>query len=229
MIYNSLRDANDLEHTLMSICPQWHAALQTHLFWNQAVACIDPSDAMQAQTQTKLGGSGGGARMPTPWLHFRSITRSSCIVCRLNAPNTTLGLGTAKRLLRTPYLHAIALCREHDKHHNSFCGMCLRAVPPVLHGHAALQHQLAVNAIALAPNDDPNTFPSAVATTCRACRMEYLSKASASHSSPSPPSSPYHPSDPHPTTKPTEDQLALQSPDWEVRAVVEAFLDLGEG
>ncbi|KAF5374704.1 hypothetical protein D9615_008967 [Tricholomella constricta] len=225
MLYVALRDANDLEHHLMSICPQWHAAIQHHLFWQQAIALIDPGDVLAHHAvihpkNAALNSSSAPAQ-PTklsPYRHFRNITNCSCLVCRLNSPATTIGLTTAKRYLHTPYLRTIALCREHDRRPAAFCGLCLRAAPVFENNLIAAGPQAAAvavaqqNLIGVMDNDDKDTFP-AVEATCRTCRLEWLWKRAGEH----------------PKDRDAIGGGKLLSDDWETRNVVDSFLDLSEG
>ncbi|KAG6829015.1 hypothetical protein H0H92_005922 [Tricholoma furcatifolium] len=222
MVYAALRDANDLERHMMSICPQWHLALQHHLFWNQAVALIDPTDALGhhqylVPKNVSLNSSAGAAQ-PTKisaFHHFRNITRVSCFVCRINAPNSTVGLATAKRYHRHGYLQTIALCREHDRRPTSYCGLCLRTAPiydPSLVGQQAATAAQMEHAIAVVENDDKDSFPY-VEATCRACRTEWLWKRA------------------HETSGDREaiGGRRFEAADWETRSVIDSFLDLAEG
>ncbi|KAG5725275.1 hypothetical protein E4T56_gene12671 [Termitomyces sp. T112] len=222
MVYTALRDANELERHMMSICPQWHAALQHHFFWNQAIALIDPTDALGhhqyiAPRNGSLNSSVINAQ-PTrisPFHHFRNISRASCFVCRVNVPNSTTGLANAKRLSRNHFLHTIALCREHDRHPTSYCGMCLRAAPfydAALLGAqetAAAQQEHIVGVI---DNDDKESFPN-VEATCRSCRIEWLWKRAGET----------------PGDREAIGGHRFDSSDWETRNVVDSFIDLAEG
>ncbi|KAG6907983.1 hypothetical protein DXG01_006639 [Tephrocybe rancida] len=222
MVYTALRDANELERHMMSICPQWHAALQHHLFWNQAIALIDPTDALghhQIITPKNVSlNSSAAAALPTrisPFYHFRNITRVSCFVCRVNAPNSTMGLANAKRFNRNPYLHTIAVCRDHDRRPASYCGMCLQAAPVYdaalvgAQAAAAAQHEHTVGVV---DNDDKETFPN-VEATCRSCRTEWLWKRASET----------------PGDREAIGGHRFDASDWETRNVVESFLDLAEG
>ncbi|KAG6897940.1 hypothetical protein C0992_008688 [Termitomyces sp. T32_za158] len=222
MVYTALRDANELERHMMAICPQWHLALQYHLFWNQAIALIDPTDALGhhqfiAPRNASLNSSVTNAQ-PTrisPFLHFRNITRVSCFVCRVNAPNSTVGLANAKRLSRNNFLRTISLCREHDRRPTSYCGMCLRAAPVydvALVGVQAANAAQQEHYISVVDNDDKETFPN-VEATCRSCRIEWLWKRAGDT----------------PGDREAIGGHRFESSDWETRNVVDSFLDLAEG
>ncbi|KAG6864504.1 hypothetical protein C0991_009071, partial [Blastosporella zonata] len=148
----------------------------------------------------------------SPFTHFRNITRASCIVCRINSPSTSLGLLTAKRLHRTPNLHIIPLCPMHDRRPLSFCGLCLRAAHP----HASYDHNPMSDIV---DNDDKDAFP-AVDATCRSCRHECLYKRAADT-----------PGDLEALRGWVKRGAggAGRTRDWEVKAAIEAFVDLGEG
>ncbi|TFK60513.1 hypothetical protein BDN72DRAFT_850469 [Pluteus cervinus] len=268
MVYTALRDAQDIER-LMAICPQWSIALEHHFFWQQAVALIDPLDVLahhaiiqphqqipQQATQHSRSSHprspqqhhhSSAQHVPPPQVirlsqhvHFRNIVNCSCIVCRINAPNTSLGLTNARRTLPTLFLGPIGLCREHDKRKLAFCGLCLResrevaalgslVAPPAgplisAHGYnASAQHQTLM--VGCLENEDEATFPGVFAT-CRSCRFEHLwERASLSvrstlalggtprtHGKPIPPT-----------------QAELESLDWETRQVLDAFIEMAEG
>lgn len=125
----------------------------------------------------------------------------SCIICRINSPYSSVGLGAAKRTHVTPRLGVISVCREHRK--TMFCGVCLREAPASecdpqfdiqgtmrlggyhqLYGHG--NFNLAMSgynpyATTLNPalmvlcseNEDEETWPG-VDATCRSCRTEGL-------------------------------------------------------
>ncbi|KAG6847202.1 hypothetical protein H0H93_009561, partial [Arthromyces matolae] len=217
MVYTALRDASDLERHMMSICPQWHLALQNHLFWNQAIALIDPTDALgNHQFIAPKGSSQQSTPIKiSPFQHFHNITRVSCFVCRINAPNSTLGLANAKRLSRHPYFLTIPLCREHDRRPVSYCGLCLRVAPvyePSLvaaHLSAAAQHE---HIIAIVENDDKDSFPN-VEATCRACRTEWLWKRAQDT----------------PGDREAIGGNRFEPQDWEARNAVDSYIDLAEG
>ncbi|KAF8058612.1 ABC domain-containing protein [Lyophyllum atratum] len=220
MVYTTLRDANDVEKHMMSICPQWHAALSTHLFWQQAIALIDPCDVLahHAVVHPKngaLSSSAASVRL-TPYRHFRNITSCSCYVCRINSPTTSIGLTNAKRFLHTTHLRTIALCREHDRRPASFCGLCLRTAPIYEHVLVGAQVQAAAaaqeNMIGIVDNDDKDSFPN-VEATCRTCRIEWLWKRALEN----------------PKDREAIGGRNLASEDWETRNAVDSFLDLAEG
>ncbi|KAH7929543.1 hypothetical protein BV22DRAFT_120804 [Leucogyrophana mollusca] len=210
MVYTALRDANELEK-LMRTTPTWFTALETHLFWQQACAVLDPHDVLTHHLIVRppppaAGGAGGAAAVfqayrVTPFRHFRNMTQSSCAVCRINCPYSSVGLAVAKRSHPTPTLGMISLCREHRK--TMFCGLCLREAPPAecdphfgLHANNLTGYnqpynpaanfglgmggynaysgtQTATAMVCCAENEDDETWPG-IETTCRSCRSEWL-------------------------------------------------------
>ncbi|KAG5220320.1 abc domain-containing protein [Salix suchowensis] len=165
MVYTALRDAADIETKFMQICPQWSLAMETHLFWQQAVALIDPLDNMGQFAFARMNPN--SAQVPqtlrlTPYRHFRNITMCSCFVCRINLPATNQGLAHAKRTQHTPYLGTVPVCRDHNRK-GAFCGLCLREAD-------AQQDTLIVCCL---ENEDEESWPG-VDATCRSCRSEWL-------------------------------------------------------
>ncbi|TFK45142.1 hypothetical protein BDQ12DRAFT_674210 [Crucibulum laeve] len=219
MIYTSLRDAIQLEKNLMTICPQWSLALETHLFWQQAVTLIDPIDTLAhfgvlhpklpngRATTNSSSQAPQPIRLP-PYRHFRNITGYSCYVCRINHPGNSTGLGTAKRIVVTPLLGHITICREHDRRRLAYCGVCCREPSPFEHSN----HQTGTETIGCLENEDEETWPGLEAT-CRSCRTEWLwSRASKS-----------------PRDREAIGGKNLISEDWETRQCVDGFIDLAEG
>ncbi|OJA15099.1 hypothetical protein AZE42_05578 [Rhizopogon vesiculosus] len=210
MVYVALCQAIELEK-LMNVTPSWFTALKSHLFWNHACGLLDPHDVLHqysiVRPQPPAEGAAGAAtvapqpyRLP-PHTHFRTMAYHSCIICRINSPYSSVGLGAAKRTHVTPRLGAISVCREHRK--TMFCGVCLREAPAAecdpqfdiqgtmrlggynqVYGHG--NFNLAMSgynpyATTLNPalmvlcseNEDEETWPG-VDATCRSCRTEGL-------------------------------------------------------
>ncbi|KAF8623799.1 hypothetical protein AX15_006188 [Amanita polypyramis BW_CC] len=247
MLYVSVRDGLLLEKNLMSVCPQWSKALETHLFWHHAIALIDPLDCLAhnaiihppkptSASETSLSSTADTQTQEqqltrlTPYCHYRNIFTYSCHVCRINQPNSSVGLTLAKRLIPSPLLGSIALCREHDRRRTAFCGICMReaplfegnAIPPSyavagINPNTALAAQ-AYNAMSLESivscleNEDEDTWPG-VAATCRFCRREWLWRKVAGN----------------PRDREAIGGSKLASDDWETRQCVEGFIDLAEG
>ncbi|KAH7908275.1 hypothetical protein BJ138DRAFT_1013156, partial [Hygrophoropsis aurantiaca] len=209
MVFTALRDANDLEK-LMRITPTWFIALETHGFWQQACAVLDPHDVLAHHAVVRpppavAGGAGAAANFQpyrvSPFRHFRNMAQSSCIICRINSPYSSVGLAAAKRTYPTPTLGMISLCREHRK--SMFCGLCLREAPLAeydphfglhantltgynqpynlasnpslgLGGYSAYAtNQTVTVMVCCAENEDEETWPG-IETTCRSCRSEWL-------------------------------------------------------
>ncbi|KAF8883286.1 hypothetical protein BD779DRAFT_1674621 [Infundibulicybe gibba] len=212
MVYTVLRDASDLER-FMSISPQWSHAVENHLFWQQAIALIDPVDFLGHHAIVYPPPKHNSSTQPlptrlTPYHHFRNITSCSCIVCRINAPGTTQGLTLAKRPIHTPFLGLVQLCREHDRHRLAFCGICLREAPIYEKAHASVGPAL----VACMENEDEDSWPG-VEATCRMCRKEWLWRRVSSS----------------PRDVAAIGGASMVSEDWETRQCVDGFIELGEG
>ncbi|KIL61970.1 hypothetical protein M378DRAFT_25846 [Amanita muscaria Koide BX008] len=250
MLYTSIRDALLLEKNIMPICPQWSKALETHYFWLHAISLIDPQDALahhavihppkpppqsneNSRSSTATQAHQDQPIQPTrltPYCHYRNILTYSCHVCRVNQPNSSAGLTTAKRLLPSPLLGPIAVCREHDRRRIAFCGICMREAPlfegttvPPSYVAAGINPNTALTAqayngmslesiVSCLENEDEETWPG-VAATCRFCRREWLWRKA---------------------TNSARDREAIGGPklsseDWETRQCVDGFIDLAEG
>ncbi|THU94416.1 hypothetical protein K435DRAFT_966852 [Dendrothele bispora CBS 962.96] len=173
MVFTALRDVADMEKFMM-ICPQWSQAVEYHHFWEHAVAVIDPRDTYVMQSfvqppnlnanRAALGGGGGGGALGggaaaaghqkliklSPYRHFRQLLTWSCLVCRINNPQTSTGIGGARHSSYNNWLGHCGLCREHNggpdrpsardrpdrgdtgthRERSSFCGLCLREAQP---------------------------------------------------------------------------------------------------
>lgn len=238
MVFTTLRDASELERNMMDICPQWHLArefdhlsifdpaaqtstlspVQHHLFWQKAVALIDPNDVLAHYSiihpKNVSLNSSSATLQPTrlsPHRHFRNITHCSCLVCRINAPGTNTGLTTAKSQIYTPYLARIGLCRDHSRRLTSFCGLCLRDAP-VFETIAGADAVAQSNMVAVLDNDDKDSFPN-VEATCRSCRSEWLWRKVCDN----------------PRDREAIGGRTMCSDDWETRSSVDSFIDLAEG
>lgn len=186
-------------------------AVEQHLFWQRAVATVDPQDFLARWTviQPSPKAAGTAAAAPpvrlTPFAHLRNILSYSCIVCRINRLWSNAGMGDAKpRSGRSLTLGGISTCREHRRT-TVWCAMCLREAPP-------MDNLAAFHAVGCVENEDTETWPGADAT-CRSCRSEALWRQVANN---------------------PRDAAAVGGPrfepeDWEARQVIESFLDLGEG
>ncbi|KXN86034.1 hypothetical protein AN958_10591 [Leucoagaricus sp. SymC.cos] len=239
ILYSNIRDAFDLERTLMSVCPQWGRAIESHLFWQQAVTLIDPTDslahlAIVIPPPQDLSRSSLTPLRPyrlSPYRHFRQIISCSCLVCRINQPATTRGLMIARRTISSllgelmDHIPHITLCREHDHRRLTFCGVCLRETPMYQLSAPAATLYAAVGAggggvpgisqpdqAGIVENEDEETFPG-IEATCRSCRNEWLWKKASLNS---------------------RDQEAIggiemTSDDWETRQLVDGFIEMAEG
>ncbi|PFH47479.1 hypothetical protein AMATHDRAFT_198000 [Amanita thiersii Skay4041] len=228
MVYSSIRDAIHLEKNLMPVCPQWAKALESHLFWQQATALIDPLDSLahnafvhpprppSHDTSPSSAADTPSHDLPirlTAYWHFRNILSFSCLVCRVNQPNSSVGLTTAKRIVPSPLLGSITLCRDHDRRRTAFCGICMRETP--LFEALAAQTNSGVSLdtlVSCLENEDEETWPG-VAATCRNCRREWLWRKVAGI----------------PRDKEAIGGNRMVSEDWETRQCVEGFIDLAEG
>ncbi|KAH8110493.1 hypothetical protein DFH11DRAFT_1860335 [Phellopilus nigrolimitatus] len=148
MVFAVVRDADAIER-LMQVSPAWSAALEYHLFWQQAAAVLDPNDHLLPFTrQQRL----------SPFRHFRhNVYQRACVPCRINHPIHSQGLLAAKRQVFTYSLNYIPCCKEHRK--ERFCGVCLR--------DASLDENC------IAENEDTEAWPQ-IDATCRECRAEWL-------------------------------------------------------
>ncbi|KAK2464403.1 hypothetical protein APHAL10511_003551 [Amanita phalloides] len=246
MLYTSVRDGLLLEKNLMSICVQWSKALETHIFWHHAIALIDPLDylthnaivhpskpPLASETCPSSTTDSQKQDQPTrltPYCHYRNILTYSCLVCRVNQPNSSVGLTLAKRLAPSPLLGPISLCREHDRRRNAFCGICMREAPlfegntiPPSYAVAGINPNTALAAqayntmsvesiVSCLENEDEDTWPG-VTATCRFCRREWLWRKVAGNS----------------RDREAIGGSKLASEDWETRQCVEGFIDLAEG
>lgn len=194
------------------------ALVETHLFWQQAVTLIDPTDFLGhlaiISPHPELVRVSPIPLRPyrvTPYRHFRHIISCSCLVCRINLPATTRGLAIAKRTANTYILGPVPLCREHDHRRLAFCGLCLRESPiyemtaPTLYAGTDVQ-------VAVLENEDEETWPG-VEATCRNCRNEWLWKKASLN----------------PRDQEAIGGIEMASDDWETRQSVEGFVELAEG
>jgi hypothetical protein len=187
--------------------------VETHLFWHHACSVIDPQDLLAhhalARPLPQPINTASSALPPvavryTPYRHFRNIINCTCYVCRINHSYTTAGLGQAvKRAITTPFLPIVPVCKEHRKH--TFCGVCLREAP-------SLESENDHNAVCCAENEDAETWPD-VDATCRSCRQEWLWQRVACN----------------PHDREAVGGRKWESPDWETRQIIDAFIETGDG
>ncbi|KAJ3820799.1 hypothetical protein F5880DRAFT_1586150 [Lentinula raphanica] len=206
MVYTALRDAQEVEK-FMRICPQWGAAMETHMFWMHVIALIDPHDTLGVHVWVRNTNSSAPPVKPNPYQHYRNITRYSCFVCRVNTPNTVHGLGTGKRIVTTPWLNYCTVCRDHDKPRAAFCGLCLREAQ-------SYEVELQINPayhVGCIENEDHELWPN-VQATCRSCRAEWLwRKACVAN------------------IRDAVGGRRFRIDDWEAKSTVDGFIDLAEG
>ncbi|PBK59289.1 hypothetical protein ARMSODRAFT_967067 [Armillaria solidipes] len=211
MAYTAIRDGMELER-IMAVCPQWLKSLETHLFWHHAVNVLDPVDvlghyAFVAPPTTATTNSSNGLSYPerlSPYQHYRNILSYSCAICRINYPHINHGLGLAKRAVRFPTLGIVGICRDHDRHKTSYCGVCYR--------EATRERDLSRDRVGCMSNEDPETWPG-IDATCKQCRKDGLFRRAYAR---------------------VEDQEALgilgsKDIDDEARAAVEGFLTFADG
>ncbi|TRM66986.1 hypothetical protein BD626DRAFT_546008 [Schizophyllum amplum] len=175
MMYDVIRDFNELEK-VYDVCPQWGAALDSHLFYAHALAVIDPQNhlAHLGFVRVKSNSSNAATLRVPPARHFRQIYNNVCTVCRVNHPSTYAGLTQCRRWLRTPSFDVCpAVCSEHWKRRLFFCGVCLRDAPPQEMGEYQYQQIHPSIVVGVHENEDEETWPG-VHATCRACRGEAL-------------------------------------------------------
>ncbi|KAF9073354.1 hypothetical protein BDP27DRAFT_1417171 [Rhodocollybia butyracea] len=208
MVYTALRDGQDVER-FMRICPSWGAAMETHMFWLHAIALIDPHDTLGAHAWVRTSNSNSSAPplKMSPYQHFRNITRFSCYVCRINHPNSNVGLGNAKGAVFTPYLSFTGLCRDHEKPRNAYCGLCLRE-------GQSYEVEMQANQAFLTgciENEDREMWPNTEAT-CKCCRAEWLWRQACINN-----------------VRDAVGGRRFRLEDWEAKSTIDGFVDLGEG
>lgn len=112
---------------------------------------LDPHDALLSYARNPIRLS--------PYHHFRfNILNRCCVPCRINSPQTSHGLCSAKRQVFTFFLGPVPCCRDHRK--ERFCGLCLRDATDE----------------SVVENEDGETWTN-VEATCRSCRCEWLWRA----------------------------------------------------
>ena len=102
--------------------------------------------------------------------HFCNIINCRGLLCRINSPATHQDLTTAKRVIYSPFLGPINICRDHDYRRNAFCGLCLHEAPLFESAGLIIPHtagQLTIE------NEDEEIW-SHVDATCKICRQEWL-------------------------------------------------------
>ncbi|KAF9561881.1 hypothetical protein CPC08DRAFT_707063 [Agrocybe pediades] len=221
MAYTCVRDAFSVDRHILEVCPEWREKMVEHPFWTHAAHVIDPNDLLAKDMilYPKVSQNASSNAHPpapivlSPYQHLRNVLARCCIICRVNYPLTNMGVATAQRSIFNPLLGYIAVCTEHKKQHSQHCGVCLREVPPLMNPRAATQEEYDnARMIGIRENRDERTWPS-IAFTCRRCRMEHLWKSVRAY-----------PRDAEAIGGPS-----FQTPDWEVRDVIERFIEGGLG
>jgi hypothetical protein len=148
--------------------------------------------------------------------HSGAISAISSIAAALYAgstsPATHQGLTTAKRVIHSPFLGPINICRDHDYRRNAFCGLCLREAPLFETAGLVSPHTAGELTIACIEYEDEETWPH-VDATCKICRQEWLWRRVCDN----------------PRDREAIGGSELVSDDWETRQCVDGFLDLAEG
>ncbi|KAJ3965171.1 hypothetical protein EV361DRAFT_1021121 [Lentinula raphanica] len=148
MVGKALRDAQEVER-FMQICPQWGAAMETHMFWKVVIALIDPHETLYSAHSPVCNDSASISPIKSnPYHHYRNITRYSCFVCQINTPNTIQVFRTGKRIITTPWLN---YCTSYEVE---------LQINPAYH-------------VGCIKNEDHELWPN-VQATCRSCRAEWL-------------------------------------------------------
>ncbi|KAJ7055847.1 hypothetical protein C8F01DRAFT_447417 [Mycena amicta] len=123
----------------MRVCPKWCLALEEHQFWRAAISLFDPFNMYAACAWVipphSHSNSASAAGVPaTPYRHFHTIYVAACLACRINAPLTHAGVGTARKLLETPRLGHVYLCKEHmSPRRGRWCEVCFKDLEIVRH------------------------------------------------------------------------------------------------
>jgi hypothetical protein len=167
--------------------------------WNDASSALDPQNLLRRYHFITT--SSGVPVALRLFDRYRAVVATSCNVCRLNYPRTNAGLDACKRTVRVPQLMGIGLCKDHRR--GTFCSLCLVSHPfdPNAPGNPCV-----------AENEDTEGLPGAD-FACRHCRTDALHRAIARD----------------PRLVSALDSPRFDPPDWEVRHVLDSFIDLGEG
>nr|GAT47937.1 predicted protein [Mycena chlorophos] len=136
--YLTVRDMRHYE-MLMRVCPKWAIAIEDHLFYRTAIKLFDPfnhySNYAWAVPPNPLGGSAASAGVPnTAYRHFQSVYNIACLPCRINAPHSQMGVGGARKVIETPRLGHVAVCKDHHTARRSrWCEVCFKDMELVRH------------------------------------------------------------------------------------------------
>jgi hypothetical protein len=208
-----------LLYRLMRICHPWNdvcewrglgcdvhpderppSTVLDHPVWYDGIRALDPNDCLKRYNTASDAAS--GEHVPMPFFHrFRMTVACSCNVCRMNYPRMNHGLDMYKRTAHVPFLMGIGLCKDHKR--GTFCCICLVAQP---WDPAAQPNPY------IAENEDTECFPQ-TEYTCKHCRMDALGRAG------------HH----DPRLRPAIDHPRYDPRDWEVRHLLDSYLEMGEG
>ncbi|KAI0319269.1 hypothetical protein OF83DRAFT_826652 [Amylostereum chailletii] len=205
-MYTTYQNAHEMAR-LMKICPEWATAIEHHHFWNYACSMVDPHDLLFRRAFPQNNASSAVSTRQSDYYHYHSMAPRSCHICRINHPDSTYGLLTAKRTVRSFTLGCISVCKDHKR--STYCGVCLRDQP----SYAPDMTEALIH-FGLSENEDVETWPD-ISMTCRSCRSEWLWRNLSSSES---------------------DSIAVgggpphwAAPDIETRMSIDYFLDSGEG
>jgi len=159
----------------------------------------------------KNASSNSSARFYSPHQHFRNVLAWSCLVCRVNLPQTSAGFTNVKTTTHSLHFGPISLCELHDATRRHWCSLCLREPPYSRSGQPTTRDSDLAAALGCFENDDEEVWPG-VDTTCRKCRIEGL--IGRCHT---------------PLDRITLAVPSLEPPDWETRQSIEIFVDQGDG
>ncbi|KAK0472316.1 hypothetical protein IW261DRAFT_812121 [Armillaria novae-zelandiae] len=140
--------------------------------WYHVVIVLDPVDflghyAFVAPPATAITHKSKGLSYPerlSPYKHYHIILGYSCVICR-NYPYINHGFGFAKRAVRFPTLGIVSICRDHNRHKTSYCGVCYR--------EATRKRDSSRDRVGCMSNEDSETWPRMHAT-CKQCRRDSL-------------------------------------------------------
>ncbi|KZT41908.1 hypothetical protein SISSUDRAFT_1059022 [Sistotremastrum suecicum HHB10207 ss-3] len=200
MAYTALRTTTRVE-VLMAICQSWRKSLNSHYFWTHLCSVLDPAGQVSSWrvSQTAVGGSAVWCPKPD-YFHYKIVRTFVCIPCRVNAPhNPREGIVQPKRVVPSYACGHVNACRDHKA--DTFCGVCLRI-------DNSREDYL------IFKNDDNETFCD-IRATCMRCRQDAIHRR-ANHD--------------HYLRNICEamrhDRFSV---DWEVRQVMDQFVEVGEG
>jgi hypothetical protein len=202
-------------HARVSQSLEW-ISVETHNFWLHALAALDPMNVSNIvlgslpSRPVHLGGSVAWSGLRnlnvSPYRRWMRIATSSCAVCRINNPQSPMGLMNAdldNKPALTTHLGDVPLCRHHHEAPiTAYCTVCLSTN----------------ERWGIFENDDTEPWaPQTALATCRNCRHEaiwskvkddWMARAALG----------------------IEDGLWTEDGvDWETLQAIEAFLDVGEG